>query len=254
MTRVTLFTGYDRSDLLEALPGAGFPISRVVVPQSPKYLPAQANFIAAAILGGVEVRPVRPSALECSVQEIADPEGILLSAGYPFLIPSTVASAFRFAVNVHPTLLPRHRGKYLNWVLLDAEGQSGVTVHLLSEVLDGGAIVAQESFDVTPFDTLESLKRKSRECEPGLVTRALRELVHGTAKLIVQDEDLATTHVGQRTPKDSEMPPEMSLADALNVVRASHSTLYPAYFVVHGQRVRVRMDRLVRPEDEFDLI
>lgn len=89
---------------------------------------------------------------------------LLVLAGYLRLVPPTVIAAFRDRIiNVHPSLLPRFGGKGMYGarvhaaVLAAGERESGCTVHLVDEVYDRGAPLAQARVPVLAGDTPESL-------------------------------------------------------------------------------------------------
>jgi methionyl-tRNA formyltransferase len=249
---ITLLTGYDRRDVVDALRESGFVIDRVIVPKSPKYLKNLGIFLVYLFEQGIPVDCVEPKS---GLLELpGDANGVLMSVGYPFFIPGAVCDRFGFALNVHPTLLPRHRGKYLHYVLLEDDDYSGSTVHFITDSLDAGPIVAQSRFPVSKFETLASLTRKSRALEPHLILRALQLLEEPNPKSVPQDESLQCTHLLPRSPEDSYMDSGLSLMEALNVVRASDWELYPAYFEVDGHRVYVKMERRSKKSDEIDQI
>ena len=84
----------------------------------------------------------RPEFL-CAVQA-ARPD-ILLSAGFPRLIPTTVIQTPALVgVNLHPSLLPRHRGGTPNrWIVRKGERETGITAHVLDADFDTGDILGQ---------------------------------------------------------------------------------------------------------------
>lgn len=90
---------------------------------------------------------------------------ILLTYRCPYIIPKEIYNkVLSGAYNIHPSLLPSYPG--LNpWdgIFRDQLRRSGVTLHRLSEKPDSGEIIAQESFDITPEDTLMSAREKADE-------------------------------------------------------------------------------------------
>ena len=70
---------------------------------------------------------------------------ILLVAGFPRLIPpSVIATPSRLGINLHPSLLPRHRGGTPNrWIIRNGETETGITAHVLDENFDTGEILGQ---------------------------------------------------------------------------------------------------------------
>lgn len=67
-------------------------------------------------------------------------------------------------INIHPSLLPKHAGGMdleVHKAVLEAqETESGCTVHLVTEEVDGGPVVMQRKVPVEPTDTPETLKAK----------------------------------------------------------------------------------------------
>jgi len=77
-------------------------------------------------------------------------------------------------INIHPSLLPKHAGgmdlEVHNAVLAAGETESGCTVHLVTEEVDGGPIVIQRRVNVVEGESSESLKAKVQAEEgPALV-------------------------------------------------------------------------------------
>ncbi|WP_019010992.1 phosphoribosylglycinamide formyltransferase [Deinococcus aquatilis] len=85
-------------------------------------------------------------------------------------------------VNVHPSLLPRHGGRGMygdrvhEAVLAAGDTQSGATVHLVTQGIDEGPVLAQSQVPVLPGDTLETLKARVQATEGDLMLHALRKL------------------------------------------------------------------------------
>ncbi len=88
-------------------------------------------------------------------------------------------------VNVHPSLLPAFRGA-------DAVGDAiaagalvtGVTVHLVDELVDHGPILAQEAVDVVPGDTRATLLERLHAVEHRLLPWAVDQLVRGNVRVV----------------------------------------------------------------------
>jgi phosphoribosylglycinamide formyltransferase-1 len=85
---------------------------------------------------------------------------LVVLAGYLRLVPPSVVAAYRGRIiNVHPALLPTFGGKGMygrrvhEAVLASGAKETGVTVHLVDEVYDRGAVLAQTRVPVLPGDT-----------------------------------------------------------------------------------------------------
>ena len=96
-------------------------------------------------------------------------------------------------INVHPSLLPKYRGPDpCYWVLRNREPVSGVTVHLITEKIDAGDIIAQREFAVDAAETEQSLRAKATRVASELLLDTLSALTRGTAAPVPQDEARAT--------------------------------------------------------------
>jgi len=83
-------------------------------------------------------------------------------------------------VNVHPSLLPAFRGADAVGDALAAGVQvTGVTVHLVDELIDHGPILAQEAVDILPGDTRETLHARLHAVEHRLLPRCVDLLARG---------------------------------------------------------------------------
>jgi len=81
------------------------------------------------------------------------------------------------AINIHPSLLPAHKGTDTHKRALEAGDKvHGCTVHWVTEELDSGAIIAQSKLDVLPNDTAESLQQRVHALEHALYPEALRKV------------------------------------------------------------------------------
>lgn len=105
--------------------------------------------------------------------------GTIALAGYMrILSPAFIARWRGRILNIHPSLLPRHKGLDThNRVLAAGETVSGCTVHLVSEELDSGAVLAQARVPVEPGDDATRLAARVLNAEHALYPRALSEFV-----------------------------------------------------------------------------
>ncbi len=88
-------------------------------------------------------------------------------------------------LNIHPALLPRYGGKGMyghhvhEAVLAAGDTESGCTVHHVSEVYDGGEIVAQARVPVRPDDDADALAARVFAAECELYPEAVRRVIAG---------------------------------------------------------------------------
>lgn len=88
-------------------------------------------------------------------------------------------------VNVHPSLLPSHGGKGMHGehvhraVLAAGDPESGCTVHVVTDEVDGGPIVAQARVPVERDDTVETLAHRVQAAERALYPRVIAAFLRG---------------------------------------------------------------------------
>lgn len=119
-------------------------------------------------------------------------EGIelIILAGFLTILPTAVIAAYRDRIiNVHPSLIPSFCGegfyglKVHEAALAYGVKVTGATVHLVSEVVDGGKILLQKAVEVLPGDTPETLqKRVMQEAEWKLLPHAAALLCEEIAR------------------------------------------------------------------------
>ena len=115
-------------------------------------------------------------------------------ATFPRILNRELLSIPRIGVlNVHPSLLPRHRGvDPLFWTYFYDEPETGVTVHWMTETIDGGDIVLQQRMPVPRGLSGYDLYRKLASDGSRLLARAVVEVLNRTATQTPQNENLAT--------------------------------------------------------------
>lgn len=89
---------------------------------------------------------------------------MILSGGYPHKIPPWQGGSIKYAINIHPSLLPEGAGPLpLPLVIIKGLQKTGVTLHELSPQWDAGNIVLQESFPLSGRENIDYLLCKSQE-------------------------------------------------------------------------------------------
>ncbi len=90
-------------------------------------------------------------------------------------------------LNIHPSLLPEFRGLNTHQRALDAGvTQHGVSIHYVSNELDGGPVVLQAVVDVSADDTSESLQQKIHQQEHIIYPMVIEWAAQGRLKLLEQ--------------------------------------------------------------------
>ena len=126
--------------------------------------------------------------LATQISEI-NPELIVLAGFMKVLSPQFVKLFRGKVINIHPSLLPEYPGLNTHQrVLADKKKIHGVSVHLVTEDLDGGPVIAQDSVYVLPDDTAESLAKRVLEREHIIYPKVVESLAIG--KIQLSDYDI----------------------------------------------------------------
>jgi len=96
-------------------------------------------------------------------------------------------------LNVHPSLLPRHRGPSpIQWAIACGDRITGVTTMLLDEGMDTGPILLQRRVEIGPRETAEELSKRLAELGARLMVETLDGLESGSVEPHPQPEEGAS--------------------------------------------------------------
>lgn len=149
----------------------------------------QAPGLAAAAELGIATRVLRARdfadrvSFDAALADVVagfEPQLIVL-AGYMRILSSNFVQRFAGRMlNIHPSILPKYPGlKTHERVLAARDLEHGVTVHFVTEELDGGPLVIQARIDVLPDDTAESLSARIHQQEHSIYPQAIHWFAAG---------------------------------------------------------------------------
>jgi len=165
------------------------------------------------------------------VKKIKDFEpDIIFSFYYRNLVKKPILDIPRAGcMNLHGSLLPKYRGRCpINWVLVNGEKETGVTLHYMTPRPDDGDIIAQKKISITQDDTARSLSDKAARAASVMLDEILPRIKDGTAPREPQDHSIATYYGGRR-PEDGEIDWTAGATNVRNLVRAV-TRPYPGAF------------------------
>ena len=171
-----------------------------------------------------QIPVIQPETLESSevVEQLANlqPELIIVAA-FGFILPQKVLSLPEFGcLNVHPSLLPRHRGPSpIANAILCGDELTGVTIMLMGTGLDTGPILAQKKVGISFMDTTGSLGTRLADMGAELLLETLPKWLGGELKPCPQDETQAT-YSKLITTDDAEIDWHLSAVELWKRVRA----------------------------------
>jgi methionyl-tRNA formyltransferase len=150
-----------------------------------------------AALGTAEVpvwQPKRIKADEAIAEIRALAPDVIVVIAYGQILPRAVLDIPRIAcLNLHASLLPRHRGAApIQAAIVAGDPETGVTVMYMDEGLDTGDIMLQKRIEIAANETGGSLHDRLAEIAPAALDQALAALRGGTAPRIPQESSIAT--------------------------------------------------------------
>jgi methionyl-tRNA formyltransferase len=172
---------------------------------------------------------------------------LILSFYYRRLLSRELLAIPRLgSINLHGSLLPKYRGRSpVNWVLVNGETQTGVTLHYMTEQADAGDIIAQRAVDIAFEDTALTLFGRVTQAAVELFRENFPLIKAGSAPRIPQDPAQAT-YFGRRTPEDGRIDWDKPALGLYNLIRAV-TTPYPGAFTfLRGKKLYVWSSRLVQ--------
>ncbi len=119
---------------------------------------------------------------------------LLVVAAYGRILPNPVLDVARLrTINVHASLLPRHRGAApIEGAILAGDRESGVTIMRVIERMDAGPILIQRAIALAAGETQGTLKEKLAELGASALLEAIAKFRDETLSETPQDESLAT--------------------------------------------------------------
>ena len=109
------------------------------------------------------------------------------------------------ALNVHVSLLPRHRGAApIQWAILEGDTETGVTLMQMDAGLDTGDIISTVKTKITEGDTAQTLHDRLAQMGAVLLTESLPGYLDGTRKPVSQD-DVRSTYARKILKQDGQI-------------------------------------------------
>jgi methionyl-tRNA formyltransferase len=131
----------------------------------------------------------------------AAPDLIVVAAYGKILPPTILGLPAHGCINVHASLLPRHRGAApVQWAILGGDQSTGITIMQMNAAMDEGDILLQRTVPISPTDTAGTLGSRLAHLGATLLVEAVYGLKAGTIEARPQDPTAATLAPRIRKP------------------------------------------------------
>ena len=185
------------------------------------------------------VQPETLKSIEVVDKLVSFQPDLIVVAAYGAMLPREVLSLPKFGcLNVHPSLLPRHRGPSpVAYTILCGDELAGITIMLMDAGMDTGPILAEKKAGISFMDTTGSLSAKLADVGAQLLLETLPRWLNKELKPQVQDEAQAT-YSKLITSEDAEINWHFSAVELWRRIRAYNP--WPiGYTWYNGKRLRI---------------
>lgn len=128
-----------------------------------------------------------PEAVDAMIVEALEEHDIeyVAMAGYMRKVTPVLLDAFpNRVVNLHPALLPKHRGAHAIQDAFEAGDEvTGITIHFANEEYDKGPIIFQHEVPVLPDDTIDDLETRIHAAEHEYYPQVLQQIARGEVQV-----------------------------------------------------------------------
>jgi phosphoribosylglycinamide formyltransferase-1 len=114
--------------------------------------------------------------------------GLIVMAGFMRILSKNFVDHFHGRlINIHPSLLPKHKGLHTHRKALEAHDKfHGISVHYVNNDLDSGPIISQSQFEIKNNDNEDTLKSRIHTLEHKLYPHTIQLILDGKV-LLVED-------------------------------------------------------------------
>jgi methionyl-tRNA formyltransferase len=159
---------------------------------------------------------------------------LLWVTDYRYLLPSDILTVAPLgAVNLHPSLLPKYRGRAsINWAILRGEREMGLTAHFIDGGMDTGDLIEQVRIELNLDQDIGDALNLYYPIYQVITKKVLDQFRVGVVNRRKQDHTLAS-EFGRRKPEDGRIDWSRPAPEVLNLIRAvAHP--YPGAFTYLG--------------------
>jgi len=164
---------------------------------------------------------------------------LILTAGFGIIFNETLLALPALGcVNVHSSLLPKHRGPSpFAHVILAGEKETGVSFHTMTAEIDAGTILAQESFPLNALDSSITVYYRCCDLARDMAQEVIEDI---EAKgLVGKPQSIAAATYDPRITEDSVQIDWRNSAERIECLTRAALAYYPAWFTHRGRRIRV---------------
>lgn len=148
---------------------------------------------------------------------------------------------------VHESKLPEGRGwSPLTWQILEGKNKIPITLFEAQASVDSGEIYGQDYMIFEGHELIDDMRKAQGISTINLCLKFLTNYPDITP----QEQSGEPSFYAKRTPKDSELDVNKTIAEQFNLLRVVDNERYPAFFYFKGQRYNLKIEKSINHQDE----
>ena len=203
MSETILFFGNERlatgvttdAPVLRALIEAGYKITAVVASHEDPVSRTRRGLEIGTLAHSYDIPVLLPGKSMPLKEKLKGHEAeVAVLVAFGKIVPQEVVDAFpRGIINIHPSLLPKHRGPTpIESVILGGEALTGVSIMKLGRVMDAGPIYGQSEVNLKGNESKQQLANTLLEVGKSMLLELLPGILEGSIVAVPQDNKAAT--------------------------------------------------------------
>lgn len=158
------------------------------------------------------------------------------------IVPPEIYDKYRFPLSIHTSNVPEGKGWSPHvWQIIEGKNTLVVSLLELEENLNSGPIWKQETINLEGHELYNEINEAIFETAIQLMGFALHKYQDITP---VKQADIKSTYYNKRTPQDSEIDINSTLAENFNLLRIADPNRYPAFFEYQNHLYKITIKKL----------
>ncbi len=181
----------------------------------------------------------QPTAIKDDYQKILDMNAdVLVTAAYGQYVPTKILNSFKKCLNVHASLLPKHRGGApIQRCLINGDSKTGVAIMEMVKRLDAGKVYALKEYEILDDDNNTSLFNKLSIIGRDLLIDSIED-IYNDKNLGIPQNDEEATFSSNILPSEEVISLNNKSKDIVNLIRGL-SYEPGAYLLINDIKLKV---------------
>lgn len=164
---------------------------------------------------------------------------LIVVCGYKYIMSSEIFSIPKLrTINIHPSYLPNYRGQHVvNWVIVNGESETGVTIHFIDEGIDTGYIIVQKKIPILFEDSASILHERIYREASDLLKLVLDRISSGSTLQSRKQDNSKASYFKPRSPQDGVIDWNKDGIEIYNLIRALVKPWPGAYSYIKDRKV-----------------